>query len=138
MKRIENCARAAALATDTNIEVFSGIGETYRPTKPNQALSRVLQNILGSLGVKEIENAPYLAASNDIGTLSHHVPVSRVMIKICESEIPIHSKEFNAASLAIRGRDGLILAAKLQALTAIELLENPNLVEEIKAEFKKK
>jgi len=138
MKRIEKCARAAALATDTEIEVFSGIGETYRPTKPNQALSRVLHKALTSLGVKEIENAPYLAASNDIGTLSHHVPVSRVMIKICESEIPIHSKKFNEASLAPRGRDGLILAAKLQALAAIELLKNPGLVEQIQAEFKKK
>jgi len=138
MGRVEKCARAAALATDTGIEVFSGIGETYRPTKPNQALSRVLHKALGSLGVTEIENAPYLAASNDIGTLSHHVPVSRVMIKICESEIPIHSKEFNEASLAPRGRDGLILAAKLQALAAIELLENPSLVEEIQAEFKTK
>ncbi len=135
MGRVENCARAAALATGTTIEVFSGIGETYRPTKPNQALSRVLQKVLGSLGVKEIANAPYLAASNDIGTLSHHVPVTRVMIKICEEEIPIHSKEFNAASLATRGQDGLILAAKLQALAAIELLVNPSLVEEIQAEF---
>jgi amidohydrolase len=138
MKRIENCARAAALATDTEIEVFSGIGETYRPTKPNQALGRVLHKALTSLGVTETANAPYLAASNDIGTLSHYVPVSRVMIKICESDIPIHSKPFNEASLAPRGRDGLILAAKLQALAAIELLSNPGLVEEIQAEFKSK
>ncbi len=137
MRRVENCARAAALSTETELEVLIGGGEDYLPTKPNQALSRILRGVLEFLGVTEIENAPYLAASNDIGTLSHHVPASRVMVKICEKDIPIHSREFNEASLSSRGQEGLILAAKLQALTAIELLQNPPLVKEIREEFGK-
>jgi len=136
-ERVELCAKAAAVATETKLEIAAGECDTYRPLEPNQTLTRVMRKILEDLGVTEFANIPYLPGSNDLGNLSHEVPAARAWLKICGPEIPLHSPEFAKAAMSEKGQEAMIVGAKLQALTVIELLENPGLIEEMEKEFSK-
>jgi len=137
MDRVILCAKAAAMSTETELEIAPGDGPYYRPLMCNQMLTRVMREILEDFGVTEFKDIKYTTGSNDMGPVSHEVPASRAWLKICEEEIPIHSPQFAQAAISEKGREVMILAAKLQALTAIELLGNPRLLEEIKEEFHK-
>jgi len=133
--RVENCAKAAAISTETNLEIMPGEGRPYKPLKPNQTLTHLMRKILEDLGITDFEDIPYLPGSNDMGDLSHDVPAARAWLKICGKEVGLHTPDFASASMSEKGQEAIILAAKLQALVAIELLYNPGLLEEIKGEF---
>ena len=136
-QRVELCAKAAAMSTGTGLEVSSIEGKIYRPMRPNQVIAQVMRKILEEMGITDIENIPYLPASNDIGTLSHFIPAARAMLKVCDAKVPMHSQEFARVAMSENGREMMILAAKLQALTAVELLANPDIMKQVKREFAK-
>jgi hypothetical protein len=57
-------------------------------------------------------------------------------IQICGDEVAGHSREFAEAPASKRGEEVLIIAAKAMAMTAIDLLTDPDLMERAKEEFK--
>lgn len=71
-----------------------------------------------------------------MGNVSHVVPAIHAYIAIGPKELISHTKEFAQAAASEVAHRAMISAAKAMAMTAIDLLTRPELLEEIKEEFR--
>jgi hypothetical protein len=72
-----------------------------------------------------------------MGNLSHYLPATHPYLAIVEPEIPGHSTEFRDATTSSRGRQTLLNAAKMLAMTAWDFLNSPELREKVLRDFAK-
>lgn len=72
--------------------------------------------------------------SSDVGNVSQVVPTIQPMISISETDYPGHTPEMVQASCSAKGLASIGLGAKLLALTALDLLCDPDLLAAVKAE----
>lgn len=72
--------------------------------------------------------------SSDVGNISQVVPTIQPHISICEAGVPAHSEAFRDAACSEKGLASIALGAKVLALTALDLLTDPDLLARIKAE----
>ena len=73
--------------------------------------------------------------SSDIGNVSCVVPSIHPFIRISDKELRSHSKEFAQAAISEKGNEAIMIGAKAMFLTALDIIENPELLKKIKAEF---
>ena len=72
-----------------------------------------------------------------MGYVSHIIPSLHPMIKFVENNEDVHTKEFLASSIKPYAFNMLINSAKTLAMTALEILKNPQLVDTMKDEHNK-
>lgn len=133
-RRVVACAEGAARATGTTLKVTQG-EIVYEPFRRNQALLDLFRANLERLGLSEDAATPDRLGSSDIGNVSQVIPAIQPMIKVAPVGTPIHSRAFAEAAVAPPARQGLLLAAKAMAMTAADLLVDPDHVRRVKAEF---
>ena len=105
--------------------------------RPNRRLAKVFEENLKKIGINDILPPQDGGGSTDMGNVSHVVPAIHPYIAIGEeNEFISHSREFADATVAPRGQQELINAAKSMALTAFDVASDKELLEEIKKEFK--
>jgi metal-dependent amidase/aminoacylase/carboxypeptidase family protein len=73
--------------------------------------------------------------STDFGNVSQALPGIHPYISIASEDTAGHSVEFRAASNSPAGHEGLMSAAKALAMTAIDLLAQPETMAAAKREF---
>jgi amidohydrolase len=128
--RVLACAKGAAEATGTQLEVVPTPG-TSPPMKPNLPLASTYRSQLELLNLAESDHAPTKSiGSSDITHISRVVPTIHPNFPIGEN-IPLHTRAFQVATTTPRGDAGLLEGAKAMALTALEMSEDPQLLEEI-------
>lgn len=76
--------------------------------------------------------------STDAGDVSWNVPMIRLRAPIAPKDVPWHSWAVVASGGMSIGHKGLVYASKALAMTMVDLYENPELVEAIKAEFRER
>ena len=74
--------------------------------------------------------------SSDVGNVSQIVPTIQPHIRISDRPIAGHSPDFVEASKSALGLASIPLGAKALAFTALDLIEDPALFEEIKAQHR--
>ncbi|MHA2041148.1 MAG: M20 family metallopeptidase [Candidatus Thorarchaeota archaeon] len=126
VKKVENCAKGAANATGATLK-FEVIVPSYQSRKMNKAMGAAFTKNLEAIGEPMTDLPEGSGGSSDIGNVSQVVPA------IHPSG---HSKEFAAASVSDRGHEAMMSAAKALAMTAIDLLTDPEFMEQVKAEFR--
>jgi metal-dependent amidase/aminoacylase/carboxypeptidase family protein len=133
--RFRTMCKAAALATDTSVEVvFSGGSATM---KDNTVLR---DRFLANLTVHGIEDTPIdyeRMGSSDMGNVSQVVPTIHPYIAACEYGVPGHSIEFRDAAATPWADAVTLIAATVVAQTAYELYNDPALVAAAWSEFRK-
>lgn len=134
VERVKNCARGAALGTGTRVEIGTYATRDYNMVS-NPTLAELFAKNWGSLGVKVEEVAERSYGSSDMGNVSQVMPALHPTIAIAPKGTPGHSIEFREASRSGMGHEGLILAAKGLAMTAVDLFTNPQVVEKMKRDF---
>lgn len=72
--------------------------------------------------------------SSDVGNVSQVIPVIQPMIRISDVPVAGHSIEKKAACRSETGLRSIALGAKALALTALDLIEQPELLKRIRAE----
>lgn len=108
----------------------------YEDTVINYKLADILAEKYAELGVEDVKPVDEVASgSTDVGAVSYRCPTIQGNIKICGPEVGGHTKEMAAATLSPEGQSGLIKAAQGLSLTILELLEHPEVLAEVKAEF---
>jgi amidohydrolase len=131
---VERCARAAAMASEVEVNVRARPG--YRDMVHNGALARSFGAHLQSLGRTPREVDPRVGSgSTDMGDVSHVVPSIHPWLAIVgEGEALCHEHRFaDAAGTDAAGRTALV-AAKALARTAVEFLADPGLRAAVSAE----
>ena len=160
--RLVKCAEAGALATETELEI-ENIGGTYN-LLPNSVLTQVsLENLreLNDLSYTAVEkewaerlqttltDPPPLETiadvrnlsggisrgSTDVGDVSWVVPTTGITTACWVPGTSAHSWQATAAGGMSIGRKGMLLAARVLAATAWDLLENPEVLRQAKEEL---
>jgi len=133
LERVKNCCKGAALATgaEFKIEIDHPVLD---PVKRNPSLEAIVKNNMTALGIK-VDEDDGRRGSSDMGNLSHYLPATHPYLAIVEPEIPGHSTEFRDATTSSRGRQTLLNAAKMLAMTAWDFLSSPELRERVKRDF---
>jgi amidohydrolase len=132
-ERFEGLARAAALATDTQVEIEFGGGAMTMNN--NSVLAARWKANAAAYGIEdEGPNEPY--GSTDMANVSWVAPAIHPDLAIADEGTPGHSLAFREAAATERADRVTLLAATLIAQTAYDLLAEPKLVEEAWAEFR--
>jgi amidohydrolase len=136
--KVNDCARAAAQATGTRLELTHGPG-FHPPLKVNRALAGAYEDQVIAMGLEphrgpEDKNI----GSSDVSNLSHVMPVIHPHVPIVAppAVVGIHSREFEAAAGGQGGQAAVIEGARLLALTALSVIERRPRWEAIQREFK--
>jgi len=133
--RVLNCFTGASVATGARLE-YRWKDRTYAPMKNNMTLAGLFKQNLESLGRHVEDFDPRFGmGSTDMGNVSQVVPSIHPTIAIAPLEVLIHTPEFAAAATSEAGHKGLMDAAKAMAMTVVDILGQPGIVDKIKQEF---
>ena len=133
--KLENCAKGAASATGATLE-FEVVSPSYQSRVMNNAMGEAFVRNLEILGEPIIPLPPDSGSgSSDIGNVSHVVPAIHPYISICDKSVAGHSREFAEASASEKGQEAMLTAGKALAMTAIDLLTDPELMKRVREEF---
>ena len=165
-ERVKRIAEGAAIMAevDYSIELISGIYE-IQPNRTGAAALLKNMELIGPINYSKDElkyaktiqretdkpaegmdadieslreTLPAQGGSTDVGDVSQIVPVVRARITAAPKDVPWHSWAVVACTGMSIGHKGMLFAAKSLSMTMVDLFENPKLVKEIKAEFKKR
>lgn len=134
-QRFIACAQAAAQATGTTVEI-SSVTLPMQPIRHNSVLEGRYDENVRALG-EEVDTTPHVggAGSTDFGNVSQVVPGVHGYFRIAPKGCGAHTIEFAEASGSEAGLDGMVLGAKTLALTALDLVEDPELLAAARLEF---
>lgn len=134
VEKVVRCAEAGALAAGATVKV-QHLGH-YANRIANPTLARLFGDNIRSLGENVQEPLPNeRMGSSDMGNVSHHLPAIHPYVVIADPGIGGHTPEFAAAAASERGHAALLRSAKAMAMTAIDLLTQPALMQQAQAEF---
>ena len=169
-ERVLNCAKAAALATDTQMEMtpYTAIHQCYRVetlanlvqdnikkvgmpkwTEEEQKFVKAIQKGVGAeeIGLPDdsvIADKPSGApavfvggGSSDIGEVSLVVPLTSVRFPTSAPGAIGHHWTTTAVTGSTVAHKGVVAGAQVMAVSAIELMTNPDKIAEIKKDFRK-
>jgi amidohydrolase len=136
VEKVIRCARTAAEAMGARIQVSQE--RHYAEMRPNLTLAGVYKRNITQLGEIVEDPIPNQGmASSDMGNISHALPAIQPHIAITDPGTAAHTPAFCQASISDRGHEGMLKVAKALAMTAVDLLSNPELVSNIRLEFEK-
>ncbi len=165
-ERVKDVARGAAIMTGTTMdfavksamtdlfnndvlgkvaeEAWGEIGETKFSDEAYEIAKLIapavgntnLDNVLDTSVPKYVRIPVAMPGSTDVGDVSYIVPTVMLMYAAETKGTPGHSWQLVAQSRTAVMHDGMIHNAKVMALTALKLFENPQLVEKAWEEFK--
>ncbi|HVE84129.1 MAG TPA: amidohydrolase [Myxococcales bacterium] len=134
-EQIVSCARAAAMATRTELRVSREPG--YSDMRNNMTLARAFGRHLAAQGRPAAERDDTAGqGSTDMGDVSHAVPAIHPYLGICDRDTSMcHQHGFAGHAASDRGMQAMLAAARAMALTAEELLRDRALRQAVRAEF---
>lgn len=134
---MRDCARGAALATQTDVDVVQ-----YAPKldsfKANPSGNRLLAEVFGEVGLEVYTGRNESVASSDIGNLSFRCAAFHPTIAICcpDGDIPLHTREF-AAKMKEKDIEKTIAdGARVISLMILRTLAEPEKLEAIRRDFR--
>ncbi len=134
-QRVLECFKGAAAATGTNLEYKWS--NHYQPMRNNLTLGRIFQQNMASLGRNVLLEEPFKSpGSTDMGNVSQVAPAIHPFVAIAPPAVPTHSPEFATVAASESGIKGMLDSAKAMAMTAADLLSNPDLMRQVRVEFK--
>ncbi|MBR0139198.1 MAG: M20 family metallopeptidase [Firmicutes bacterium] len=135
-EKVKNIVEGAALQTGTkgSIKPYQHFVDNEIVTESFDALFEKNLKLFGlEITHKKMKVS---GGSTDVGNVSQVVPTIQPHLSITDEKIPGHSHEMVAASCSERGLSTIPLGAKVLALTALDLIEDPALLAKIKEEHK--
>jgi aminobenzoyl-glutamate utilization protein B len=165
--RVVKCAEGAAIATETRMEI-EVVSSAYnvlpndtlaalfeknlrivggvKYTSEEQTFAQTLRKTLSApealpLGSQEqiqpiARETSY--GSTDLGDVSWIVPASELSVATLVPGTPLHSWQSTACNGMSIGRKGMLVAAKTLAISALDLFEDPKLLESAHADFERR
>ena len=131
--RGRDCFESAALATGCAVTITEK-ARTYKDVVSNPSLVELFLQNSRKLGVEFSKSTQNFSASTDMGNVSHVVPSIHPVYGI-GTTAGLHTREYaDSANTSIAHRSTL-LAAQVVALTAIDIISQPHILEQIKTDF---
>lgn len=134
IEKVKNCAKGAAMASGAELDIIN-YEESYDNLVTNNTLQDIYCKRLKDTGVEEIQEARQSFGSLDMGNVSHVTPTIHPYFKITNDDIPAHTTEFAQATKTNLAYDSMAQTIAALTLTAIDILQNEELLNDIKEEF---
>ncbi len=134
VERVKNCARGAAVGTGTKVEIGTTATRDLNMVS-NPTLAELFARNWESLGAKVEEVKERSYGSSDMGDVSQVIPGLHPTVAIAPEGTAGHSVAFREAAKSEKGNEGLILACKGLAMTAVDLFTRHDQVEKMKKDF---
>jgi amidohydrolase len=134
LQRVIQCAQGGATATGAQLKYTAddGLAEII----PNRTMAQAFADNWHTLGIEVQEPRQHeRMGSTDHGDVSHVVPSIHPYITIAPEGTSGHTVAFREAAISEAGQLGMLNAAKGLAMTTIDLLCDPELMQKIKAEL---
>ncbi len=135
VEKVRHIAEGAALITSARLE-FTPSDIPYDEVVPNYTIAKQIKANFDSV---ELFTAPAKPgpglASSDIGNVSYVVPTGAGSFPITDRDIPWHSQISAAAANTERAYRAMLKTAKGLALTALDFLTDPDLVQAAREEY---
>lgn len=129
---VVNCARAAALATRTALEIE--YGNLERGMKLNDVVAELVLANGNELGI-DLSQRETVGGMSDFGNVSHLVPAAHFSTATWPVGVTAHTPEAVAASCQPQAFEAALAAARIEAMTAIDLLTRSDLAARASVEF---
>lgn len=136
--KVENIVKAAALSTGATYE-FGLFQNAVDDIIITPSFDDIFFSHAQAAGVPTDEIDDTVRASfgsSDVGNVSQVIPTIQPTVSISDEYIAGHSIEFKAAARSEKGLNSIAIAAELLAKTALDLIEEPALLEKVKADHK--
>lgn len=134
-RRFEKVLKGAAMMTETEVEI---IEEKKVDNKiPVLTLNDLVMKQAEELHAPQLAPAREKTGSTDFGNVMRRVPGTCARIAFVDPGAAAHSQEYIEAGKTEAAHDAVIYGAKILAGTALELIENPELLKQAKEEFRK-
>ncbi|MBP1924490.1 amidohydrolase [Sedimentibacter acidaminivorans] len=135
LERVKNCARGAALATGTKLEITK-YEFSYDNMVTNQTLSNVFNKQIFDLANITMNEPPKSTGSIDAGQVSQVCPTIHPYFDITNDKNVIgHTREMANSTLTPYAKEQMKNTIGALVMTAIKVISDPNLYEKIKLEF---
>lgn len=135
-RRFEKVLKGAAMMTETEVEI---IEEKKVDNKiPVLTLNDLVMKQAEELHAPQLAPAREKTGSTDFGNVMRRVPGTCARIAFVGPGAATHSQEYIAAGKTDAAHDAVVYGAKILAGTALELIEDPELLNRVKTEFKEK
>lgn len=137
LRRFEGCAQGAATATGCRVTVTSD-PTIHDPLKANFTMAELFGKNLERIDFPvDPDDGEAGYGSTDCGNVSQALPTIHPYIRISPDGIPGHSREFAEWAKSPLARAGMVAGAKALALTALDLVAQPEQLRRAKEEFAK-
>ncbi len=134
-QKVVNCFTGASIATGARLE-YNCSEDFYAPMNNNLLMAQLFEENLESLGRKvEPFELRFGFGSTDMGNVSQIIPAIHPEVAIAPPGTLLHSKDFAEAAASEAGHEGLLDAAKAQAMTVVDLLSKKEVLIRVKEEF---
>jgi amidohydrolase len=135
LRRFTAAAEGAATATGCRVTIAPD-ATVHEPMKPNATMAELFRQNLEYIDFPEDPDdgqAGY--GSTDCGNVSQTLPTIHPYIRISPDGVPGHSREFAQWARSPIARAGMVAGAKALALTALDLLAEPQALERARRDF---
>ncbi|KAI8520914.1 hypothetical protein Bbelb_006680 [Branchiostoma belcheri] len=137
-KSVVGCVESAAVATGCQVEYsFKRDASKYSNLIQNNTLATLYERNAEALGVTNCPDKSVTGAvsgSTDMGNVTHVVPGIHPMFAL-PTDASIHSRNFTLQAGTLEAQPYALNQAKALAMTAIDVICQPQLMDTIRAEF---
>jgi amidohydrolase len=136
-ERVLSCFAGAAAATGAELK-YRWADVRYAPMTNNVALAKLFRKNMQSVGIPiPLGDKDTWSGSSDVGNVSKLVPTIQPMVAIAPPALSIHTTGFRDVAATDKALRIMLDAAKAMAMTAVDLLAEPETLAAVCAEFKK-
>lgn len=136
LRRFIACAEGAATATGATVKVSVDENAGYENMVFSSPIAERWTGHMRSLGMQVFDaRDDERVGSTDMGNVMQVLPGIHPYIAISDQTIPGHSTAFRDHAATPEALDRALVAAKALALTAIDVLGDPDLLKDARAEF---
>ena len=134
-EKVIRCAEAGALAADCRME-WGHYEASYKNMITNETLSKHYNEVMGSIGIEMRVDERDSMGSMDMGNVSQVVPVINPYFEITNGEvISAHTVEFRECTKTEEAYEAMEKTIEGLTLTALDLIQDTELLEKVKEEF---
>ena len=134
LEKVIACAEAAAQATGCTLKYEALPG--YSEMAPNQTLGELFAKNIDQIGrelIPPLPNEPM--GSTDMGNVSKVVPAIHPYLAAVPEDVAGHTVEFRETCMSPTGKAAMLDGAKSLAMTAVDFLFEPSLLDKARAEL---
>ena len=136
VRKVDDCARGAAIATQTSWEKESTC-LPYDNLKGNESGTSALEEVFGELDLPLNGDTERIFGSSDAGNVSFVCPTFHPCLQVTEKGICIHTRGFAEAMKTERAHQALATGARMIAYQVAKIFSNPARITAMKDDFYK-